>query len=433
MKILLANSAFGGGGVTAFAEQLIKCLSREHELTVVLRDDSLRPIKAPGVKVIYHDAGKLTKENALLFLKLINEEIRPDLVISSLGMIIPVIAPFIDDRIRVMTVSHSGKYFNSEYTTLNHSYIDNIIAASSDFNKRHLERRFHIRDKEKVKVIYNFMASNPELEACRETKKNNDPFGIVFAGGGRSAAKNPDFVLKVLLELLKTDLDFRFYWTGNTMLPLMHVGLLKKMKTRDIRQFVPRDKRVVFPGKIASKGEFDRLIASANILVTPSRNEGCSMLLLEALRSGAICVVCDYPHGNREIVEKGRCGFVINRKHPEDASRKIAEVIAHREEYLPYYDRAYDTYQSMLSYGVWSSSLAQLIAGGSRHEQRLKTISESRLAHDIRKMNRMKKNSSVRRFFQITIPCLRSFFFLYLRMKLMGEFPKTENKMETNE
>ena len=425
MKILLANSRFGGGGITAFAEELIKCLSEDHELTVVLPDDSLRPIKNPKVKVLHYDTKKLTKENALFFIKLINEELRPDLVISSLGIIIPIIAPYLNDNIRVVTVSHSGRYFNSEYSAFNHKYVDNIIAASSDYNKHYLERKFHIQDKNKVRVIYNFMASNPELEQCHEAKKENNPISIVYAGGGRSPAKNPDFVLKVLCELLKTDLNFKFYWTGNTMLPLMHLNVFRKINPHDIRQFIKKDERVVFTGKIPSKEEFDHLIASSNILLSPSRNEGCSMLVLEALRSGSILMVGDYPHGNREIVERGNCGFIVNHKKPHDACKQLMDIIVHHDNYIKYYNQVYETYKRMFTYEVWKASLEKLLEEKPRHKHRKASISEYRLSHDIRRMKRLKKTSVIKRFFEITIRSLNAFFLQYIKMRIKGEYPGT--------
>ena len=110
MKILLANSPFGGGGITTYAVQLIKCLSADSELTVVLSDDKIAPIKDERVKVLYNDTKLLTIKNACYFIDLINNIIKPDVVIASAAPIIPVIAPFHNDSIKIITVSHSGRY-----------------------------------------------------------------------------------------------------------------------------------------------------------------------------------------------------------------------------------------------------------------------------------------------------------------------------------
>ena len=240
MKILIANNVFdGGGGITTYCSELIRCLSKKHNLTVVLKDDSMFPIKEPGVRVLYHDTQDLSKENAKLFIKLINEEVKPDIVIGSFALIIPVIAPFLNENIRLMTVSHSGKYFASDYCALNHKYIDHIIGASSDYNKRYLERKFHIKDHSKIRVIYNSVASDPELERLCNEKKTKDIVSIVYSGGGLPG-KNPDLVLKILCLLLKTDLNFKFYWTGGSKLPLPK-SIINRCKLNDVQQYLQKD------------------------------------------------------------------------------------------------------------------------------------------------------------------------------------------------
>ena len=428
MKVLLVNSPFRGGGITTYANELIKCLSKDHDLTVVLPDDSLRPITIPGVSVLHYDTQELSRENALFFIKLINEDLKPELVISSFGLITSIIVPYLDDNIRVITVSHSGKFVSSENSALNHKYVDNIIAASSEYNKNYLERVFHIKDKSKIKVIYNFMASNPELEDCRFVKRNNETVKIIYSGGW-FPGKNPDLVLKVLYELLKTDLDFKFYWTGETKLPLIRKWLYKIVKVNDVRQFVKKDDRVVFTGRIPSKTEFDRLMASSNVLISPSRNEGSSMLVIEALRSGTICVVGDYPHGNREIIEKGKCGFVVDHRKPKEFASIITDIIRNNKNYRSYYDNAYDTYLSLLTYPVWKKSLDELILGRANHCQRRKSIRMGRISYDIFRMKMLFKMTSLRRLFQYTLKSLNGFYTQFIKMKVKGEFPSDNHNM----
>lgn len=430
MKILLVNSTFEGGGITTYATELIKCLSQDNDLTVVLKDDSIRPITTPGVKVLYYNPQELSKKNALFFIKLINEEIKPDLVISSLGLIVPVIVPYIDEDIRVMTVSHSGKYFNSEYSAFNHKYLDNIIAASSCFNKHYLERRFHIKDNTKINVIYNFLASDPVLEKYRLTKKNNNPVSIIYAGGW-FPIKNPNLVLKVLCGLLKTDLEFKFYWTGETRIPLVYKKPFRKIKLQDIRQLVPQDERVVFTGRLKSKSEFDKLMASSNILLSPSIIEGCSMLLLEALRSGSICVVGDYPHGNKEIVENGNCGFVIDHHKSKEFVRVISEIIRNHDDYVCYYENSFNTYQKGHSYSVWKTQLNDLIAKKTMHHPRMVKINTVRVSYDIFRLKTMLKLNPVRRF-RYTLNSLGDFVIQYVKMRVKGEFPTSNNNMMNN-
>ena len=235
--------------------------------------------------------------------------------------------------------------------------------------------------------------------------------------------KNPDLVLKVLCELLKTDLSFKFYWTGETKIPFVHKKPFNRIiKLQDIRQFVPEDERVEFVGRLASKSEFDELLASSNILLSPSRNEGCSMLLLEALRSGTICIVGDYKNGNREIIENGKCGFIVNHRKPKEFVKIITDIIHNQEKYVGYYDNAYQTYQDKHSYSVWKSQFDGLLAEKVNHHPRKNKVSIMRISYDIFRFKKMIKFNPIRRF-RYTLKSLGNYFFQYVGMRLKGVFP----------
>ena len=425
MKILIANPALGYGGITTYFKELIKCLSLEHNLTVVLADDAVSPINEKGVTVMYHDTQELSIGNALFFINLINNELRPDLVISSQGLIIPIIVPFIDNSIKVMTVSHSGKYFSSEYSVLNHQYTDIIIAASSDYNKQYLEKKYHIKSKSKVRVMYNFISYEPRLEKIRIEKQQNDDLKIIYSGGSLPG-KNPDLVLQVLCKLIKTDLNFKFYWTGGTQLPLPK-KLIGHIKINDVRQFLKDDKRIVFTGRIESRNEFEEIVASSNIHLMPSRNEGCSMLLLESLRAGCICVVGDYPHSNKEIVEKGQCGFVINHNSADEFAKRLITIISNPKDYSHLYDKAYNTYIQYLSYPVWEKKLRALMAEPSNHKVRKQKINKFRLHLDILRLKYLRKTCYYREIIFDTLRSLCNYMLLYMKMMLKGDFPRKDS------
>ena len=421
MRILIVNQALDDGGVATYATELIKCLSEDYELIVVVPDDSKRPIRIEGVKVLYHDSNDLSKENALTFIRLINEEVMPDIVISSWAIIIPVIAPFINNNIRIITVSHSGKLFASEYSTFNYKYTDTIIAASSDYNKQYLEKKYHIKDKSKIKVVYNSIESNPEIEALRLKKKESEIIQIIYAGG-TLPAKNPDLVLKILCELIKTNVNFKFYWTSGTKLPIPK-KLFGVFKLNDVRQYLQHDDRIIFPGRIESRDDFVRLVSSSNILISPSRTEGCSMLLLQALRSGSICLVSDELNGNREIVEDGNCGFVLDHRSPKAFAQKLVEIISNPADYAQLYDNAYNTYQQKFTYQVWKENLSVVMNEDFNHAERKLKINSARLSYDLFRMKAFKKICHYRRMVIFVVKSCAIFYLKYFKLKLKGDFP----------
>ncbi len=415
MKILLANSPFGGGGITTYATQLIECLSRDAELTVVVSHDKRAPITNPNVTVIYRDTEDLSIQNALYFIDLINNQIRPDIVLVSAARILPVIIPFLSNSIKVITVSHSGKYYYSEYCAINNKYIDRIIAASSDYNKKFLERKYSIKNPRKIKVIYNFLDGDEELESIRFSKPNQRPIRIVYAGGA-SVHKSPDLVAKVVTELLKTDLDFVFYWMGKPIIPLT-TTVFKRSKLKSVKQLMPEDKRLIFPGYIPSKRDFDKLIGSANIIIAPSNNEGCSMALLEGHRAGSIYIVADYGNSNREIVSKGNSGFVINHKRVDEFVSLISKIISHPEEYKHLYENSHATFKDYLTYSTWKESIMEVLNSPLNHKKRKKQVNRISLLIGAFKIRWIEIFGLIEGFFKQTLPSYISFRIQYNKYK----------------
>lgn len=407
MKVLLVNSPFGGGGITTFASQLVACLSADTELAVVLGDDKKAPITDPRVKVIYHDTMTLSVENALFFIDLINNIVNPDVVLVSAALIVPVIVPYIKDNIKVITVGHSGRFLFSDYSAFNHQYLDRIIAASSLYNKKYLENRFKIHDDNKIKVVYNFLAGNDKYENLRFNKPSQNPFVIVYAGA-TSVHKSPELVAQIVTELLKTDLDFRFYWTGNTTIPLT-TNILKHSKFKDVKQMMPKDQRLVFPGRIPSKDDYDMLLGSANIFLAPSKNEGCSMATIEAHRTGCILLVADYENSNREIVEAGNSGFVVRHDDPKGFVQVISNIIKNHSDYTLYYENSHNTFIRLLSYQVWKTQIFKTINSELAHKQRRVKVSVLRIRYYICKMKWLKFYSALEQLFILTIPSYLSF------------------------
>lgn len=381
MKILLCSSSFGGGGITSYAHELIENYSEGNEFYVMLGSDKKSPIKNSNVKVLYHDMSDISIQNLKKAIKIINEEIKPDIVINSFAKVISLIAPYLNNNIKLITVSHSLKYIEAELAGRNNKYVDKIIALSHS-GKRYISKRFSIKDTDKITVIYNFVGEHPQAEEYRSDKKANKTINIVYPGGC-AGSKTPELVIQVLRELQKTDLNFNFYWLGGNYVHLSrHFPFLR---INDIRKLVKEDKRIIFTGKVPRE-EANEIISKANIFFSPSRREGCPMSLIEAMRVGAICIVSDFPIANKEIIEDGVNGYVIPHTDIQGFVRRIKDVINNHAEYIHIYDNSYKTYYEKLRYENWKRQMDEIINNpNTSHKARLKQISKAKIWFDILK------------------------------------------------
>lgn len=381
MKILLASSSFGGGGITSYALELIDKYSVGNDFYVMLGSDKKYPINNKNVKVIYQNMSDISIDNLKKTVEIINNEIKPDIVINSFAKAISLIAPYLNDNIKLITVSHSLKYIEAELAGMNSKYIDNIIALSHS-GKEYIKKRFSIKETNKISVIYNFVGEHPQAEEYRKRKLSNKTINIVYPGGC-AGSKTPELVIRVLRELQKTNLNFRFYWMGGNYVHLSrHFPFLG---VNDIRDFVKKDERIVFTGKIPRE-EANEIISNANIFFSPSRREGCPMSLIEAMRVGAICIVSDFPIANKEIIKDGVNGYEIPHKNIQGFVERIKDIIENHSKYSHIYDNSYKTYYEELRYENWKKQMDDIINNpNTSHAARHKRISEAKLKFDVLK------------------------------------------------
>ncbi len=386
MKILLCSSSFGGGGITSYAHELIENYSISNDFYVMLGNDEKNPIKNKNVKVLYYNMSDITISNLKKVLKVINEEVRPDLIINSFAKAISLLAPYLNDNIKLITVSHSLKYIEAELAGMNSKYVDSIIALSH-FGKEYIKKRFSIKE-EKISVIYNFVGEHPEAKKYCNFKKENRTINIVYPGGC-AGSKSPEIVIRVLRELQKTNLNFKFYWLGGNYIHLSrHFPFLG---INDIREFVKEDNRIVFTGKVPRE-EAEEIISKANIFFSPSRREGCPMSLIEAIRVGAISIVSDFPIANKEIIKDGVNGYVIPRKDINGFVERITDVIRNHEKYAHIYEASYKSYKEGLCFENWKEQMDEIIGNAPKsHNKRCEKISGMALRMDALKFNLRKQ------------------------------------------
>ena len=379
MKILLVNPSFKGGGITSYAHEVIRCFHKVSDFSVMVGDDSQNPIKEEGVKIYRVDSSDLSYKNVCKALDLINNTIKPDVIISSNSKLIAVLLPYLLDSIKVISVCHSTGSSETEISGYNHQYCDHIIALSG-YAKEVIIKRHHM-DANKVTSVPSQVAEEPDAEAIIKDKILNKRKRIVYLGGG-NGIKSPDLVAKVLKKLIKTDLDFEFYWVGATMPPLHRFSLLK-----DIRQLIPADKRVVFTGKVSRKDAL-RYTSMADIYLLPSRREGCPISLLEAMRTGAIPIVAEYNISNKEIVNSANNGFVFNHRNVNEYVNVISNIITGAQDCSQLYRNSYEYYKANLTEDVWTKRMMEVVNLPADHEKRNAVITEKAIKISVKDLLR---------------------------------------------
>jgi len=171
-------------------------------------------------------------------------------------------------------------------------------------------------DNKKLLRIYNGVDTR---EYFNEPKETNSPGTkqIIFIGGLRPV-KNVDLLIKTISVVRKRRGDIRLTIVGSGPLENDLKALTRKIGGEHYINFAGRQGNVI------------PFLRSADIFVLPSREEGMSIALLEAMASGLPCVASNVD-GNREVIKHGENGLLFEPNKIEDLGQLITIILDHPE------------------------------------------------------------------------------------------------------
>ena len=346
MNILFVTSTFelNGGGISSYAHDFFDAFKNQHRIIIVTGDNYVRDKEDKFI--LYNiDLVDLSVKNAKRLIDIIEYE-NPNTVVNSNAMLLSCVSPFLSKEINLVSISHFVNGRLADIAGYNSTYLNTIISLSH-YGKLYIEKKFGIRNKSKVSVVYNFLQTKVNNEILNQ-KKNRKILKLVYPGGG-SIHKSSDFIYILLLKLLKSDFDFEFYWLGSTLIP-GHAFSFIRMK--DFNEIIPKDHRVILTGYIR-RSEAISIIEDANIFLLPSRGEGCPISLLEAMRVGTIPIVSNSKHASSEIIQDGISGYICTLKNVDEIYERIINVLKDHDSYSFIYDNSNTRFLSLHGKEKW--------------------------------------------------------------------------------
>ena len=388
MKILLATSKGipAGGGIASYNQELVRLLGKDNDIYLLTDADENN---VDGYKKTYRTFGN--RNSDFEYCKVLVDNINSanyDCIINSNSSFIPVLAPFL--KAHIISVSHfvNGRHaINAGYNAKYQSY----VIALSNYGKDFIINKFGIDDREKVRVVYNFVEKG--ADHVNSIKFSQRPLRIVYPGG-TSIEKSVDVIQNLVYMLLRSDLQFEFYWLGGTTLPSAKFSIFG---LHDISDLFHDDNRLKITGKIP-RTEAMRIMESANIFLLPSRGEGCPMTLLEAMRGGCIPIVSDAKHGSREIIEDSRCGFICRQNSADELFKTISLIINEHAKYTDIYDKAIEYLNTALSQELWNERMLKILEDSQHHRKECISMTQAAFA---KSSNQFLRYYKIDRFKQI--------------------------------
>lgn len=364
MKLLFCTSSFktGIGGIASYAHDFINAFAKEYEIVIITGDSFAQ--KDTIYKIYNINMNDFSTTNAKKLLNIVELE-KPQIIINSFFPLLSLITPYISNLPKIISISHFTDGKLAWAAGLNFQYIDYIVSLST-FGKKYLEKKFHICNTEKIKIIYNYMNKIPYVDLS--IKKNRNILKIVYPGGC-SYQKSAEIVCSTLKELLKTNYKFEFYWLGITKIPGSRWPFVRTKKIQDCINI--NDYRIKQMGGVP-RDKAKQIIADANIFLLPSRGEGCPITLLEAMRGGCIPIISDSKHGSLDLITNKINGIIVHQNNVKELTTQICDILSNHPAYYNIYDNSLVKFNKDLEFGIWKQKMEKLLNLKSSHTQRIK-------------------------------------------------------------
>jgi len=322
--------ASGVSGITTWAVRLLSGLAQRGRIAgVVLHGDDPAPALPTGVSVYRVDPRRCidTLEGDLSSIAPAYRDAVRDMMAQSAGPVIlspnhtgdcyGVAAELLRDNaldVRIVGWAHSDNAYDAEVLTHYEAVLSRFVGVSS-YLAGVLADRMTGRAHHTVYIPYGVPRAQTEPPRDRES---DEVLRLMYAGRLEDRQKRATALLALARRLVKLGVPHRLDIFGDG--PLIDAF-------RAARADLPS---IAVHGAVGN-AEIQRAFGEADALVLPSRYEGLSVAMLEAMAAGCAPVIADVRSGAADAIEDGRTGLRVAagpEASPEETGRMIAEAIA---------------------------------------------------------------------------------------------------------
>lgn len=200
---------------------------------------------------------------------------------------------------------------------------DQVHAVGDGVRLRHIQQ--DRLDPEKVVTVHNGVDLD-EIDRLRKRRCPSDfaaerATPVIICVANIRPVKALDVLVRTAAIVCREVSRARFLVVG----AVGDAGYMQQV--REIARSLNVSENVTFMGASA---EVPSLLDASDIFYLPSRSEGLSNAMLEAMACALPCVATDVG-GNRELVEDGRTGYLVPADDPEAAAQKILILLRDRQ------------------------------------------------------------------------------------------------------
>lgn len=359
MKLLITTSSLPpGAGISTYVHNLATWMILAGHEVLVCRSSAIQKGDITSYPYRIIDIPVPPRPNneyyTILQLHKVISEFSPAAIINNDNIYLSNLLPYLPAEIVRLSVVHGYRQNIFSWddhlmifhaALLNHEYLDYIVAISTPMKDAIIEKYGY--PDEQVKLVFNGVWPNSELES-EYSPPDNKPIQIIFAGGG-TRTKGADVMLSTARKLANMKITgYQIHWVGN--LPA------KGKYSRQRLDSIPCVRSI---GRLPHE-QLQKMLQKSDILVMPSRAEGCPMLLLEAMSKGMATVVSDCSSAMAEIVKRANCGYVIPVGSSKMLTRVLLELITSNTNRIAMAEKAINFYKNNLTMDCCGRNIEEL-------------------------------------------------------------------------
>lgn len=328
LRVMHVLYSLGTGGTEMVLRKLVSGLNPEKFESIVV---SIVPLdgteRIPGVRSMSLQRDRRPGFLVPQLVQLFRRE-TPDVVHSrNWGAIEAVIAARLA-RVPRCVHSEHGRDINTMngdpwrrrlFRRLCYAMADEVFAVSNELRDHYAQQTG--MSAERIRVIPNGVDSchfRPKPKPSSLRAQLGIPEGVLLLGtvGRLDPVKDHTTLLTAAETLLRDGIELRVVLVGKGP---EHNRLRERIAGNKLLQY-----RVIFAGEVSHPEDW---LAALDIYVLPSRSEGMSNSLLEAMASGLPCVATRVG-SNSDLVEEGRSGFLVEAGDAASMARRLEQLAA---------------------------------------------------------------------------------------------------------
>ena len=270
-----------------------------------------------GLNALFNILGKDRKNLQKQNLDIVLKQINPDIIHLQWPSLLPWVEPYLWDKKFKIVLSERGNQINVQpfvdannffYLQKCYPYIDGFHAVSKAITK--VSNRIYKHPNKLVKVIYTGL----NLEKFKFNSAVNKHTKLKIISVGRQHwVKGYDIALRAMHHLKLNKIEFEY----------QIIGAKNDEELVFLRHDLGIEKEVTLLGKLPQQQVF-HLVASSDLFLLPSIEEGIANVVVEAMALGTPVISTDCG-GMQELITHKKEGWIVPIRNSEAIANQIEE------------------------------------------------------------------------------------------------------------